>query len=128
MTSVSPVWTSGLPAFCTLPSVLVVLWRANTFKSCIFSGYAVCLLRWINFTNKDKEDEDGPPLKPATLYQGSPNKLYTSVSCPTDSYFLMGLFCLWRHRKCSLVFGSKGILNYSNIILEVEHWWVCSGM
>lgn len=57
----------------------------------LYIQWLCCVPATVSFTNKDREDEDGPSLKPATLYQGSPNKLCTSVSCPTNNYFLMGL-------------------------------------
>lgn len=82
MKSVSHACRSRLPAFCTLPSGLVVLYIQWL---CLYP------LQQIHFTNQDKEDEDGPPLASTTLYQGSSNTLCTSMNFPTNTYFLSGL-------------------------------------
>lgn len=64
------------------------------------------------FYHKGEEDEDGPPLKIYCIIQGSSDKLCTSMSFPTNNYFLSG----WVSPHISCFFGSEGIFSYSNTI------------
>lgn len=103
-------WTSLLAT--ALGSVLR---EASVLAACVFGGCAVSLRQpsWVKMLPR-------PQNHPTTLDAHVNHTSMTFLQIPIS---WSAWFCLWRYSKSSLLFGSRGMLNYLNTSLEMEHRW-----